>query len=151
MSKRFLIGAVAIAALALAAAGCGGGGGGKLTKDEYVSKLNAICEDFNAEQEEIGEPESLEEIGDKGGRILDAFDDAIAEAEDLEAPDEIKETADQFIAKGKEQVSLLRDLVAAAKINDLAKINQLGTEASKLDDESDALAEELEVAACAED
>lgn len=151
MRKGLVLAGALVALLAALAAGCGGGGGGSLTKDEYVSKLNAICEEFNNKQDEIGEPQSITEVADKGPRIIDEFDKALDKAKDLKAPDEISDQASRFISLGEQQRDLLNDLVDAAKDNDRAKAQQIGTQISPLDDESDSIANDLGAPACAED
>lgn len=152
MSKRFLTAAAAavVVSLALVAAGCGGNGGGgeQLTAEEYAAALDKICADFNAAQEEIGEPESVEDLAELGGKIGDAADDLIAAVEDLSPPDELKDTAEKFVEGGKEQRALLGDLVDAAKDGDEAKINELAGRGEELDSESDALARELGAEEC---
>ena len=150
--KKALVLAVGLAALlAVVAAGCGGGGGGgTLTKEEYASKLNAICEEYNAKQEEIGEPQSLADIGELGPKIVDAFDSAIDKAKDLNPPDEIADQASRFISLGEQQRDLLNDLIDAAKDNDTAKVQEIGSKIEPLSTESDQVANELGAPACAE-
>ena len=143
----------AVLALAAIAAGCGGGGGGSaLSADDYRSRLNAICEDFNQKQTEIGEPQNLEEVGQKGDEILDEFDKAIAEVEDLNPPDELQKPHDEFLDLGKQQRDILQKVVDAAKDGDEAEASREAEEAGTLDDRSDAVAtDELQAPACAED
>ena len=70
----------------------------ELSKEEYVSRLNALCEDFSAREQEIGEPHTLADLVDKGPRILDAFETAIADKVGaLKAPDEIADQADRLV------------------------------------------------------
>jgi len=141
----------AVGLLALGAAACGGGGGGdQLTAEEYGAELSSICEGFNAAQEEIGEPQSIDDVAEFGGQILDAFDEAIASVEELEPPDELADTADEFIAKGKEQRDLLSQVVDAAEEGDQERVAELSEQGSQLDEESDALATELGAPACTE-
>lgn len=139
-----------MALAAVVAAGCGGGGSKTLSKADYGTQLNQICTDYNAKQKEIGEPASLADVADKGPKILDEFDKAISKAEKLKAPDEIKATRDEFLAKSKEQRDLLGQLVDAAKANDSAKAQELGTKLDPLSKETDALANQLGAPACAQ-
>jgi hypothetical protein len=75
LKKQLLVGV----ALSVLNAGLAGGCASdkELSKDEYVSRLNAMCEDFSAREQEIGEPHTLADLVEKGPRILDAFEMAI--------------------------------------------------------------------------
>lgn len=138
--------------LAFGAAACGGGGGGggeQLTAEEYAAELEAICTEFNATQEEF-QPESLEDFAEAGPAVHDAFEEAIAAVEALEPPDELADTADEFVAAGRQQLDLLSQLIDAAAAGDEEKVSELAEEGSEADTESDALAEELGAPACTE-
>jgi hypothetical protein len=146
--KRFAIGAVFV--LALAAAGCGGGGGKSLSKEEYASKLNGICSDFNAKQKAIGRPQSISDLGDKGSKLLAAFDDAISKVKKLKPPGELKDRANRFVSLGEQERDLVSDLIKAIKAKDLAKAQQLGARIEPLDKESNNLARQMGAPACAQ-
>lgn len=152
--KKWILAAALVIVLVMAA-GCGGGGGGggdELTADEYSAQLNAICEKFNKKQDEIGEPQSLEDVAELGPKFLDEFDNAIAEVEDLNPPSELEEPHNEFVETGKQQRDLLQQVVDAAKDGDEAKAQELGQQGDELDNKSDAIAtDELNAPACAED
>jgi hypothetical protein len=150
--NRLLIGAALIAAVAsLAACGGGGGGGGSaLTAEEYGTQLNKICADYDATVKKLGEPSSIEELGTKGPQLREEFEKAIAKAEDLQPPAELAKLHDQFVATGKELSGLIGDLIAAAKKNDVGKIQEIGTKADKVGKESDDLGKKLGAPACAQ-
>ena len=148
--KRLAGGALLVALGAVAAAGCGGGGGGSktLSKADYGTQLNQICTDYNAKQKAIGTPTSLADVGVKGPKILTEFDKAIATADKLKAPDEIKSTRDDFFTKSKAQRDLIGQLIDAAKANDAAKAQELGGKADGLNTDIQAMAKELGAPAC---
>jgi hypothetical protein len=129
------------------AAGCGGGT--TLSKEEYGSQLNAICADFNAKVEEIGEPTSISELADKGPQLLAELDATIAKAEKLKAPSEIRADADRFLSVVKELRDLDSDLIDAVEKNDTAAISAFGARAEALFTERDALGKKLGAPACA--
>jgi len=139
-----------VVALGLLAAGCGGGDAGKLSKEEYVSKLNAICADFNAKQKEIGVPQSIPEVAEKGPEIIDEFDKALDKVKDLEPPDEIADQANRFIELTDQQRDLVQELIDAAKDNDAARLREIGSKIEPIDAEADQIATELGAPACAE-
>lgn len=150
MTKTLVLTGALAALLAAAAAGCGGGGGGgnALTRAEYASQLNALCEDFNRKLEEIGQPQSLAEFAEKGPQILDEFDDTIDKARDLVPPDEIADQANRFLDNNEQQRDLIDQIVQAAKDNDLQRAQEIGARVDPLDAESDRLANELGAPAC---
>lgn len=148
--RRLAIGAVAVLAVAVAAAGCGGGGSKTLSKQEYGSQLNTICADYNAQVKAIGQPGNLTELAGKGPKLLDEFKKAIAKAEKLKPPAELKADADKFISEAKQLTGVLSDLIDAAKKNDTTKIAQLGSKADALSKDSDALGKSLGAPACAQ-
>lgn len=131
------------------AAGCVGGGS-ELSQEEYVSKLNAMCEDFGAREERIGgEPRTIAELVVSGPRIVDAFEKAILDkVETLEAPDEIADQADRLVRIAGQQRDVLRSLVDAAKDGDLNELRQLVSNNDALNRASNALFRELGADAC---
>ena len=149
LKKRVLLGAALGILVAGLAAGCVGEGRG-LSKEEYVSKLNAMCEDFSAREEKIGgEPRTIAELVDNGPRIADAFEKAILDkVETLEAPDEIADQADRWVDIAGQQRDVLRGLVNATKDGDLNELRQLVSKNDALNQASNALARELGADAC---
>ena len=147
-----LVMCAAMTVLAVAAAGCGGGGGGSaLSKDEYSARLNHICQELNAKNKEIGEPNSVEDVVQKGPKLNDAFQGAIDEVEDLKPPDELKDAHERFLTLGKQIHSKIDDLIDAAKKNDQAAAQQISNSLDRLDRESNEIAtNQLGAPACAE-
>jgi hypothetical protein len=125
------------------------GGGKTLSKEDYGSQLNAICADYNAKVKEIGEPTNISEVADKGPQLLDELDAAIAKAEKLKAPSEIKADADKFISVVRELRGLISDLIDAVRENDTATISSFQARAEALFAERDALGQKLGAPACA--
>jgi hypothetical protein len=140
--------------LAFLAAGCGGGDGetGGLTREEFVSELDQICADFDAKQEELGEPESLEDVAELGPEFESEFDAAIQRVRDLgEPPEEIAGDVDRFLELAEDQKALIGDLVAAAEDADIQRVEEIAEEGEELDDESDRIATDLGAERCATD
>jgi len=130
------------------AVGCAGGEA--LTKEEYVSKLNAACEEFSEREQEIGEPQTLADLVDKGPRVLDAFEKTILDAaRNLEAPDEIAEQADRLADLAEEQRDVLAGLIDAARDNDVATLRKLVPKNAALNNEARSIARPLGANACA--
>jgi len=150
LKQRVLLGVALGILVAGLAAGCAGGE--EPSNEEYVSKLNAMCEDFSAREQEIGEPHTLADLVDKGPRILDAFEKAIADkVGTLKAPDEIADQADRLAGLAELQRDVLGELIDAATDNDFAEVRQLVSKNEALNKESDSIAREIGADACEED
>jgi hypothetical protein len=135
---------------ALVGAGCGGDE--TLSKEEYVSRLNAMCEDFRARERGIGEPQTIAEVVTKGPRVLDAFEETILEeARELEAPDEIADQADRLVDLAEQQRDALADLIDAAKNSDVAQVRQLASKNAALNEEAGSITRGLGAEACGTD
>jgi hypothetical protein len=120
------------------------------SKEQYVSTLNAMCEDFSAREKEIGDPQTLTDLVEKGPRILDAFEEAIADkVHELKAPDEIADQAGRLVDIADEQRDVLASLVAAARDNDVARVRELASKNEALNREATSIARGLGAAACA--
>ena len=129
-------------------AGCAGGE--VLSKEQYVSRLNAMCEDFSEREKRIGEPKTFADLVEKGPRILAAYESAIVdEVHELEAPDEIAAQADRVVDLADRQRNVLGALVDAAKDNDFAKVRELDSENKRVNKEASSLMRELGADACA--
>ena len=78
----------ALVATLLLVAGCGDDGDGEtITKQEWLASAEAICADMSAQEDEIAEPQDLEEMADAVDRILEITDEGIDELKALSAPD----------------------------------------------------------------
>lgn len=150
LKKGVVFGGVLGILVVVPAAGCAGGEA--LSKEQYVSKLNAMCADFSEREKEIGEPKTLANLVDKGPRILDAFEKAIVDKlRTLQAPDEIAGQADRLVDVGDQQRDVLAELIEAAKDNDVAEVQELVSKNEALNRESSSIARELGAEACAGD
>ena len=149
LTKRVLLGSARGILVAGLTAGCVGGGQ-DLSKEEYVSKLNAMCEDFDAREARIGgEPGTIADLVENGPRIADAFERAIFEKiGTLEAPEEIADQANRLVGIAGQQRDVLRGLVDAAKDSNLNALRQLVSKNDALNKESNAIARELGADAC---
>jgi hypothetical protein len=148
LNKSVFLGRVVVVLVVLLATGCGGGE--TLTKEQYVSKLNAMCEDFREREKKIGEPRTLADLVEKGPRVLDAFEKAIVDkVHRLKAPDEIADQADRLVDLADQQSAVLRELIEAAKDNDVAKVSALASKNEAVNQDANSVARRLGAEACA--
>jgi hypothetical protein len=121
-----------------------------LSREQYVSRLDTMCESFATREREIGEPRTLEDLVEKGPRVLDAFEETIVdEVHDLKAPREIAAQADRLVELTDRQRDVLAELVEAAKRQDVAQLQELASENATLNEETNALARNLGARSCA--
>jgi hypothetical protein len=149
VKKEVLLGGVLGILVAALTAGCGGDE--ELSREQYVSKLNAMCEDFSEKEREIGEPQTPADLVEKGPRILDAFETAIVDkVRELEAPGEIADQADRLVDLANQQRQVLGDLIAAAKDGNIVQVRELASRNQALNKETTLITRELGAKACAE-
>jgi septal ring factor EnvC (AmiA/AmiB activator) len=123
-----------------------------LSKEQYASRLSAMCESFQAREQKIGEPQTLEDLVEKGPQVLDAFEETIVDkVHSLKAPAEIADQADRLADLTDEQRGVLADLIEAAKRNDVVKVQELVVKNEAVNDETDSLARNLGAKSCAKD
>jgi hypothetical protein len=147
LKKRVSLAGVLVL-LALLSTACGGDR--PLSKEQYVSKLDAACSDFAAREKKIGGQNSLDDLVQKGPRILEAFDQTILKrARDLNAPDEIADQADLMTKFAEQQHDVLRGLFDAAKANDFAKVTELASKNAAINKKASAVARDLGAKTCA--
>jgi hypothetical protein len=142
------------AALGIIGATLGAGCGGEetLSKEEYVSRVNGMCESFSARENQIGEPRTMADLVAKGPRVLDAFEQTILEeARELDAPDEIAEQAERLVALAEQQRDVLADLIDAAENGQVAEARRLASRNQALNEEANSITRELGAGACAAD
>jgi hypothetical protein len=128
------------------AAGCGS----KSPKQQFVAKLNSMCEDFAAREQQIGEPTSPDDLAARGNRIVEAYDEAIllpllAE----EAPAEIEPQVEQLRVVARQQLKVLRGLAEAGRVGDVTKVRQLVARNTTLNGQAGRIAGDLEADSCA--
>lgn len=139
---------------ALALAGCGGGGdqsGRTLTKAELVAQANAICKDYDARIDALGDPGSIEDLVGLSEKAKPIAEDGVARLRALKAPEDLQASYDEYLATGDANIELLVQLGEAAKSGDVAAIEKIGTEGENNADKAHGIAAELGLTECAKD
>jgi hypothetical protein len=133
--------------LAAALAGCGGS---KSPREQYVAKLNAMCDDFAERAQKIGEPQTPAGLRARGPRLVAAFEQAILEPiESLEAPPGIEDQAVQLRRLARQQAQVLRTLSAAGKQGDIPMLRRLAARYAQLSAQVGEIATDLKASSCA--
>ena len=137
---------LALTLLVAVVAGCGGEE--TLTRADYITQADAICDDYNQRQAKLGDPESVEDIERLGDETKPLVEKQLAELRDLEAPEEIADDAAAAYDLLERQLPKLDALVRAAEANDVAKVQSVAAEAGVLDKQADAKAEKIGLKVC---
>jgi hypothetical protein len=137
-------------ALALLAAGCGGGGS-RLSKQELVAKADAICTDYNAKFNALGQPNSMDELKSFADKALPIAKEGREKLGELKPPKVIEDTYNEWLAEGDKAVDAIERLRDAAEKNDTAAVRKIGEEANRENQHSDRLARQLGFKACGQD
>ncbi|HTU14249.1 MAG TPA: hypothetical protein VMF31_03555 [Solirubrobacterales bacterium] len=132
-------------------AGCGGSDddSGGLSKDEFIAQADQICADATAATDaneaefdsavQSGDLDAAADlIADSNTTIQDAIDEIAA----LEPPEDDQATIDEFLSLSDDQADVAGQVEDAIRAGDNETLNELGTQADKLQKESDALADD---------
>ncbi|HWH30935.1 MAG TPA: hypothetical protein VNU26_18590 [Mycobacteriales bacterium] len=106
-SRSRVLAAAAAGALTVGLTACSSGP----SKEDYVSSAEQICADANSELEELGEPESPDQLSDFLDEGIAIGDDAVEELENLEKPEGDADELDRiFLEPVRGQVDAIREL-----------------------------------------
>jgi hypothetical protein len=139
--------AIALAAGALLATACGGGDEG-LSREELISRGDAICEEYDQRTEQVEDPESLDDVERFVEETRTLIRDGVDELKELEPPEELAEDYNAWIAQNEENLGLLDDLEAAAAAGDEAQVQEILAEAEQAGAQADRLAGEMGFEEC---
>jgi hypothetical protein len=126
--------------------GCGGDDG--LSREEFISAAEAICDEYDQRVDEVDEPEGVDDIERYVNEVRPVVVDGFSELEALQPPAELEEQWDELMAARDETLEVLDDLDEAGANGDLARIQEITEEASRRDGESDRIAREIGVQKC---
>jgi len=156
LRTRLTVALLALVALtALAAAGCGGGGGGasgdRLSAAEFRQAADAICAEYDQKIQDLGEPESLEDLTAFIGRAIPIIEEGFNKLEELRPPEELEADWNRAIEVNAENLQLTKDLQAAAESGNDERVQEILAQASQNEEETDRLARELGLQRCGEE
>ena len=134
---------------AILVAGCGGDD--RLTREEFISEADAICEEFDQRLEDVPEPESADDVERFADEARPVIEDGLAELRAFQPPEELEEQWNELMDKNDDALEMLDDLSQAAASADEARIQELSEEASRQDAETDRMAREIGLENCGSD
>ena len=136
--------AVTALLIILPLAACGGG----LSKSELVKQGDAICKSVNDQVAKEPDPTTAADLAALAKKTVKISDPAIEDMEALEPPSELEKDFDAFVASLKKQRDLTKQIGDAAAAGDTAKIQQVGADAQKAQQEYRRLAGEIGFKEC---
>jgi hypothetical protein len=143
------------ASAVLAVAGCGGDGGGgsgdRLSAAEFREAADAICAEYDQKIQDLGEPESLEDLNAFIERAIPIIEEGFNKLDELQPPEELEADWDRAMEVNAENLELTKDLQAAAESGNEERVQEILAEASQNEEETDRLARELGLERCGED
>jgi hypothetical protein len=128
------------------AAGCGGDDG--LSREEFVSEADAICQEFDQRLDDVEEPQSPEDVERYVDEVRPVIEDGLNELEELQPPEELEGRWNELVASNDESLEALDDLRQAAANGDQERLQEITEDASQRDAESDRIAQEIGLQEC---
>jgi hypothetical protein len=142
------------ASAALAGAGCGGDGGGsgeQLSAAEFREQADAICAEYDQKIQDLGEPESLEDLTAFIGRAIPIIEEGFNKLDELQPPEELEADWDRAMEVNAENLQLTKDLQAAAETGNEQRVQEILAQASQNEEQTDRLARDLGLERCGEE
>jgi len=142
--------AALVGLLVLLVTACGGGGGSdaRLSKEEFQSQANAICDMYQKQLDQLKTPANLDEIPDLVDQALAILNKEVVEISALNPPEELQSQFDEMIAASDKTKAAADDLSAAAKSGDQAAVQKALEEGNAASNQADELAGELGLDSC---
>lgn len=138
-------------AAALVGAGCGGGDD-RPSRADYVASVEEICAESDRRVQAVPEPETVADVARYGREIKSIIVELLAEARELELPDEDRERFEEYLdlVEADPTFDKMDDLIEAADAGDEDLVAELAAELENTGaSEADELAAELGLDACA--
>lgn len=148
MRRAPISGLVHMVIVLLFAAVAWGCGSDTLSTEELTAEMNKICADNGRAFEEVGHPESFEDIAAMTPQLVDVFEVTLDKIEALHAGDD-SGAVEQFVSLGREQRDLMNRMIEVAEDNDAAGFDQVATLMGKIADQSSEIASRIGATECA--
>jgi hypothetical protein len=138
---------------AFLAAGCGGdgGGGGELSAEEFRQQADAICEDFEAQLDDVEPPTSPDDIQRFVNEAVPIIEDGTNELNSLDPPAEFREEWTRISEINDENLDTIRAVRDALESDNLEEATRLMQDAGGNEEEADRLAREIGLTECGQD
>jgi hypothetical protein len=115
----------------LLVAGCGD----TLSKKQLVAKADAICTRVNKQVAKEPDPKTTKDLERLAKRTVEITDPALEDMDALKPPSSLERDFKKFVAVLRKQRDLTKKIGAAAGKGDTAKVQKIGAQANKAQDE----------------
>jgi len=132
-------------------AGCGGGGGKRLSREEYVSKADAICGKYNQQTKALANPSNLAELAAVADKTLPILDNALKDLRKLKPPEDEQATVDQWLGQVEKLKGDLKEIRDKAERSDMQGVEAVVPKAQEHNSRSNQLATQLGLKVCNKD
>jgi hypothetical protein len=130
-------------------AACGGDDSGpRLTKAEFASKADAICEKYNKQAESLDRPNSLTELADVADNTIPILRNAISEWRKLNPPQSEADTVDEWIGSVEQLVGDLEEIRDQADKGSMQGVQKVVPQADQHNRRTNELATQLGMTVC---
>jgi hypothetical protein len=141
--------AALVGVLVLLATACGGGGNdARLSREDFESQANAICDKYQTQLNHLKSPTSLEEIPDFVDHALAILNKEVAEITALNPPVDLQTEFDAMIAASNDTKAAADDLSQAARDGDEAAVQKALDEGNAASKKADQIATQLGLDSC---
>jgi hypothetical protein len=141
--------AALVGVLVLLATACGGGGSdARLSREQFESQANAICDKYQTQLNQLKSPTSLEEIPDFVDHALAILNKEVAEITALNPPADLQTEFDAMIAASNDTKAAADELSQAARDGDQAAVQKALDEGNAASKRADQIATQLGLDSC---
>jgi hypothetical protein len=127
-------------------AGCGSDD--RLSSEDFVSEAEALCEEFDQRVNEVDEPQDADDVERYVNEVRPVVEEGLNDLRALQPPEEFEEQWDELMAANDAGLEALDDLAQAGASGDEARVQEIIEDASRRDEESDRIAQELGLQKC---
>ncbi len=130
------------------AAGCGSSNSSRLTRDEYASKADAVCQQVKQKSDALSSPTTLPGLASVAGRLLPLLLGASGELRALRPPAGEEATANAWLDQFDVTIDDVRTIRDRAKAGDRAGVGAAATRAQRHNRHANELAGQLGMTVC---
>jgi outer membrane murein-binding lipoprotein Lpp len=140
--------AYALVLASIVLAGCGASDGSRLTREQYASKADAVCQKYKQKSDALSSPTTLPALASVADRLLPLLNDARRELRALRPPAREQATANAWLDAFDVSIDDVRKIRDRAKAGDRAGVGDVATRAQQHNGRANELAAQLGMTVC---
>jgi hypothetical protein len=131
---------------------CGGSGSGpRLTKEQFASRADTICGNYNQQLKTLANPSNLKELAGVADQTIPILHNAIRDLDKLNPPASEQDTVDQWLDEVRKLEDDLKEIRDKAEDEDMQGVQDVVPTADEHNKRSNALATKLGMTVCNKD